>query len=150
LLAEISADLLKCASDFTMHLLKVGLGAIPTGNKSHSYWPVHQFSDLPDCFPVSTLDLVALDRRAMMSRNKDRVAELIRFLPNTSMTWSGEPPSGRKKLIDFDAALQAESARQFISCDQLIQSIFFCPGRVGGPVRDGRLWWPCGNGSRGR
>ncbi len=60
-LTETFADLLKCASDFTMHLLKVGLGANRVGNESHFYRLAQYSSDLSDRFPVATLDLVTLN-----------------------------------------------------------------------------------------
>jgi hypothetical protein len=62
LLTETSADLFECASNFTMHLLETGFGAFLIGDESHFYRPVQYSSDLPDYFPVATLDLIALDR----------------------------------------------------------------------------------------
>ncbi len=62
LLTETFADLLKCASDFTIHLLKVGLGAITVGNEPDFYRPVQHSFDLPDCLPVATFDPIALNR----------------------------------------------------------------------------------------
>lgn len=62
LLTETLADLLKCALDFTIHLLKVGVGAVMVGNEPDFYRPVQYSFDLPDCLPVATFDLVAFNR----------------------------------------------------------------------------------------
>ena len=78
--------MLECALNFTVHLLKVGPGAVMVGNESHFYRSVQFSPDQPDCFPIAPFDSVALDRRAVTSRNKNRIAEPIRVCPDTGVT----------------------------------------------------------------